>query len=85
MYRRQPAVAEALLACLTDMTIAYLRAQVGAGVQAVQLFDSWVGVLGPYDYEVVVAPHMRAIFDAVRALGVPSIHFATGPRASCRC
>jgi uroporphyrinogen decarboxylase len=60
------------------MTVAYLSAQVAAGVQAVQLFDSWVGVLGPYDYERHVAPRMRRLFEGLRPLGVPVIHFGTG-------
>jgi uroporphyrinogen decarboxylase len=60
---------------LTTMTIAYLDAQVEAGAQVVQLFDSWVGGLGPADYVTYVQPHVRAILDAV---DVPTIHFGTG-------
>jgi uroporphyrinogen decarboxylase len=63
---------------LTTMTIAYLRAQVEAGVQAVQVFDSWIGALGPFDYERAVAPHMRRLFIALGNLDVPTIHFGTG-------
>jgi uroporphyrinogen decarboxylase len=67
-----------LMARLTDATVAYLAAQVGAGAQAVQVFDSWVGALGPRDYERAVLPHMRRVFDGLRPLGVPAIHFGTG-------
>jgi uroporphyrinogen decarboxylase len=73
-----PAVADALLGRLADMGLAYLRAQVGAGVQAVQLFDSWAGALGPADYRRVVAPHTRHVIDGLADLGVPVIHFSTG-------
>jgi uroporphyrinogen decarboxylase len=55
---------------------AYLNAQIEAGCQAVQLFDSWVGCLSPTDYETYVLPHTRAVFDELPA-GVPSIHFGT--------
>lgn len=55
---------------------AYLNAQIEAGCQAVQLFDSWVGCLSPGDYETYVLPHTRAVFDALPA-GIPSIHFGT--------
>jgi uroporphyrinogen decarboxylase len=74
----RPAVADALLAALADLSIAYLGAQVAAGVQAAQLFDSWAGALSPDLYRRAVAPHSRRILDAVRALGVPAIHFTTG-------
>jgi uroporphyrinogen decarboxylase len=57
---------------------AYLIAQVRAGAQVVQLFDSWVGCLNPSDYRDYVLPHARKIFTALRAVGVPSIHFGTG-------
>jgi uroporphyrinogen decarboxylase len=73
-----PALAADLFDRLTTMTIAYLRSQVDAGVQAVQVFDSWIGALGPFDYERAVAPHMRRLFDALAGLGVPTIHFGTG-------
>jgi uroporphyrinogen decarboxylase len=55
----------------------YLNAQIAAGAQAVQLFDSWVGCLGPADYRRFVLPHSRAIFEGL-APGVPAIHFAAG-------
>ena len=56
----------------------YLTAQVQAGVQAVQLFDSWVGALSPLDYSEFALPHSQKIFDALRPLDVPTLHFGTG-------
>jgi uroporphyrinogen decarboxylase len=67
-----------LMETLTEVTIRYLRAQVAAGVQVVQLFDSWMGDLGRREYEAAVLPWSRRIFEAVRATGVPTIHFGTG-------
>jgi uroporphyrinogen decarboxylase len=55
----------------------YLTAQVGAGVSAVQLFDSWAGALAVEDYEGRILPHTRSIFDALKSAGVPRIHFGT--------
>src|SRR5687767_13066855 len=56
----------------------YGIAQHEAGASAVQVFDSWAGSLSPEDYEELVFPHMRAMFDAMDAAGVPTIHFYTG-------
>ena len=67
------------LAALLAATVAdYLRAQVEAGAQAVQLFDSWIGALDEADYREFVLPHVRRIFDSVSDLDVPKIHFGTG-------
>src|SRR5437016_11721641 len=73
-----PALWHALLGRLADITISFLRIQVAAGASAVQLFDSWVGVLSPGDYAAAVLPHSRRIFDALAGLGVPRIHFGVG-------
>jgi uroporphyrinogen decarboxylase len=78
MMHRQPRTWQELMDVLTDMTIRYLRAQIDAGVQALQLFDSWAGCLSPADYRRFVLPYTRRIFDALRAAAVPSIHFGTG-------
>ena len=78
LMHAEPETWRALLDVLVDTTIAYLTAQVAAGVQAVQVFDSWVGGLSPLDYERRIAPWMRRLFDAVATLGVPAIHFGTG-------
>jgi uroporphyrinogen decarboxylase len=67
-----------LMETLTEVTIRYLRAQVEAGVQVVQLFDSWMGDLARADYERSVLPYVRRIFDGVRDMGVPTITFGTG-------
>jgi uroporphyrinogen decarboxylase len=55
----------------------YMNAQIAAGAQAVQLFDSWVGCLSPEDYREFVLPHTRAVIDNITP-GVPVIHFGTG-------
>ena len=75
LMHAEPAAWASLMDRLAEMTLAYLGAQVAAGVQAVQVFDSWVGALGPADYRRSVAPWMRRIFDGLRPLGVPTIHF----------
>lgn len=56
----------------------YLTAQIRAGAQAVQLFDSWVGALSPMDYEAFVLPYSQKVLAAAQATGVPVIHFGTG-------
>jgi len=58
----------------------YLNAQIEAGAQAVQLFDSWVGCLSPDDYREFVLPHSRAVIQGVKT-GVPVLHFGTGTGA----
>jgi uroporphyrinogen decarboxylase len=63
---------------LATVAADYLKAQVEAGVQVVQVFDSWVGALSPADYQEFVQPHVRTIFDALAVVGVPAIHFGTG-------
>ncbi len=73
----QPEAFDRLLDKLARAMSGYLTAQVAAGAQAVQLFDSWVGALALEDYVERVAPHTRAIFDALRPLNVPRIHFGT--------
>lgn len=63
---------------LSDIVIAYMRAQVEAGAQALQLFDSWVGCLSPQDYETFVFPYSKRILSALEGTGVPRIHFGVG-------
>jgi uroporphyrinogen decarboxylase len=75
----EPAAWHELMRRLSTMVVAYLRAQVDAGAEVLQLFDSWVGGLGPDDYATYVQPHVRSIFDALR--DVPTIHFGTGTSA----
>lgn len=74
----EPLVWAKLMEKLAEVVRLYLRAQVAAGAQAVQLFDSWVGALAPEDYATSVAPHVRHILQDVMTLGVPVIHFGTG-------
>jgi uroporphyrinogen decarboxylase len=66
----------ALMEKISDVLIRYLNAQIRAGVQAVQFFDSWVGCLSPTDYEEYVLPHSKRVIDGVDK-SVPLIHFAT--------
>ena len=74
----QPEVWHALMDKLTEVVSRYLVAQIQAGVDVVQLFDSWVGVLGPSVYRQYVQPYSQRIFEAVKRAGAPSIHFGTG-------
>jgi len=73
-----PQLWNALLRRLADITISFLQIQVAAGAAAVQLFDSWAGMVGPDDYRRAVLPHSRRIFSALAASGVPRIHFGVG-------
>jgi uroporphyrinogen decarboxylase len=75
LFRREPAVWDELMRKLTAVTIDYLKAQIEAGAQAIELFDSWAGTLTPAEYERHVLPWSRQIFDALRPTGVPTIHF----------
>src|SRR5207253_452669 len=75
MYR-DPGAWDALMTILVDATALYLNAQADAGAQVVQIFDSWVGTLGPDDYRRFVQPHMRRLFAALSP-DVPAIHFGT--------
>jgi uroporphyrinogen decarboxylase len=77
MYR-EPAAWHALLERLADAVGDYLAAQAEAGAQALQLFDSWVGLLTPADYREYVLPHSARVFARVRErTAVPLIHFGT--------
>jgi uroporphyrinogen decarboxylase len=70
----------AMMSLIAASLVKYLNAQIDAGAQAVQLFDSWVGCLSPDDYREFVLPHTRAVIQGVKA-GVPVIHFGTGTAA----
>jgi uroporphyrinogen decarboxylase len=67
-----------LMARLADAVAGFLLAQIAAGAQAVQLFDSWVGALSPDDYAEYAHPYTKRIFAALADRGVPRIHFGTG-------
>jgi uroporphyrinogen decarboxylase len=81
----EPVAFARLMERLSRMTADWLVAQVQAGADVVQLFDSWVGWLGPDDYRAYVLPHMPVIFDAVRAAGAPSIHFGVDNGGLLEC
>jgi uroporphyrinogen decarboxylase len=70
----------AMMSLISRGLIKYLNAQIEAGAQAVQLFDSWVGALGPDDYREYVLPHTRDVIRGVTP-GTPVIHFGTGTSA----
>ncbi len=74
----QPGTWHALMNKLTEVVSRYLVAQVEAGVDVVQVFDSWVGALGPGAYKRFVQPYTQRVFEAVKQTGTPSIHFGTG-------
>jgi uroporphyrinogen decarboxylase len=63
---------------LGDIAGDFLLAQIDAGVDAVQVFDSWVGALNARDYREFILPHTRRIFEAIARRDVPAIHFGVG-------
>src|SRR5208337_4851141 len=67
-----------LMGKLVDVLGPFAILQVASGARAIQVFDSWVGALGPDDYVRYVAPYSRALIERSRATGVPVIHFGTG-------
>ncbi|NLV79260.1 MAG: uroporphyrinogen decarboxylase [Rhodococcus sp.] len=78
LMHADPQTWHTLLGKLTDITVAFLRAQLTAGVDAVQLFDSWAGALSLADYREYVLPHSQRVFAEVQAAAVPRIHFGVG-------
>jgi uroporphyrinogen decarboxylase len=78
MMYGNPELWHALMGRLTDIAIGFLKVQAEAGASAVQLFDSWVGVVSPEDYRHAILPHTSRIFEALAATGVPRIHFGVG-------
>lgn len=75
MMYQNPGLFKALMGKITATVVEYLSAQINAGAQAVQLFDSWAGILAPYDYENVIFPHVKAAIKALRKFDVPVIYF----------
>jgi uroporphyrinogen decarboxylase len=78
LMHAEPETWNALMRVLGSGVSAYLVAQVQAGAQAVQVFDSWAGALDPEDYTRFVLPTMREIFGELAGLGIPRIHFGVG-------
>jgi len=77
MMFSEPDTWNALMNKLVDVLSGYLAAQVKAGADALQIFDSWVGCLAPRDYETFVLPHSRKLLGNLEGLDVPVIHFGT--------
>ncbi len=77
MMYQEPKVWAMLMNKLARVVADYLKSQIKAGAQAVQLFDSWVGCLSPGDYQEYVLPYSRQVIEALKGQGVPIIHFGT--------
>jgi len=75
MMFADPSTWHALMDVLADLTIDFLRVQLDAGVDAIQLFDSWAGTLSLADYRTYVLPHSTRVFAALAEFGVPMTHF----------
>ncbi|WP_375489495.1 uroporphyrinogen decarboxylase, partial [uncultured Mycobacterium sp.] len=78
MMLADPDTWHALMGKLADLTIAFLRVQLDAGVDAIQVFDSWAGTLSLADYRQHVLPHSARVFAALADYGVPMTHFGVG-------
>ncbi len=78
MMYRDETLWRRLMGKLVDVLGAFGVLQVAAGARIIQVFDSWVGALGPDDYVRYVAPYSRALIERIRSAGVPVIHFGTG-------
>ena len=78
MMYSAPQIWHAFMDKLSTALAEYVMAQIRAGAQAVQLFDSWVGALSPMDYETFVLPYSKKVLDAAYTMEVPVIHFGTG-------
>jgi len=74
MYQ-EPGLYAALMDKITDTVICYLNAQIAAGAQAVQVFDTWGGILSPGDYETFDLPYTRRVIEGLNREGVPVIHY----------
>ncbi|OLC52347.1 MAG: uroporphyrinogen decarboxylase [Chloroflexi bacterium 13_1_40CM_4_68_4] len=78
MLQGEPALWSRLMDTLVEVLARYLRAQIASGVDVVQVFDSWAGVLSTEDYARSVLPWTARVFGSLAGSGVPRIHFATG-------
>jgi uroporphyrinogen decarboxylase len=78
MMLGEPETWHALMTALTDVTIAFLQVQLAAGVDAIQVFDSWAGTLSLADYRSYVLPHSKRVFATLAGERVPMTHFGVG-------
>ncbi|EPQ75804.1 uroporphyrinogen decarboxylase [Mycobacterium marinum] len=78
MMLAEPATWHALMTKLTDLTIEFLLGQIRAGVDAIQVFDSWAGMLSLADYRQYALPHSARVFATLAEHGVPMTHFGVG-------
>ncbi len=78
MMLGEPQTWHALMSALTDVTIAFLQLQIDAGVDAIQVFDSWAGTLSLADYTEYVFPHSARVFATLAPAGIPMTHFGVG-------
>lgn len=76
MMFTQPELFHALMGKITQATILYLQAQARAGAQALQIFDSWAGILAPCDFEVFALPYVKRIIASLQEFDIPIIYFA---------
>jgi uroporphyrinogen decarboxylase len=76
MMFTNPELFHNLMSKITDATILYLEAQARAGAQALQLFDSWAGILAPCDFEVFALPYVQKILQSLKKFNIPLIYFA---------
>ncbi|MGI6064949.1 MAG: uroporphyrinogen decarboxylase [Bacillota bacterium] len=76
-----PKVWHSLMDKVSQVLVKYLRAQIAAGAQAVQVFDSWVGTLNKEDYRQFVMPYSQKLISSIADMGVPVIHFANNGAA----
>jgi len=75
MMFESPSLFSLLMDLITEVTISYLRAQIEAGVQAIQIFDTWAGILTKEDYNKYAFPYVSCIFRGLEGLGIPGIYF----------
>jgi uroporphyrinogen decarboxylase len=78
MMAEAPEAWALLMEKVCRVIVDYLRMQVRAGAQALQIFDSWVGCMSPADYEEYIFPYTKRVFDELKDIGVPVINFSTG-------
>jgi uroporphyrinogen decarboxylase len=78
MMYAEPEIYQALMEKITTMDMEYLNAQIKAGAQAIQIFDTWGGMLSPADYERYVLPYTQRLINGLNRTNVPVIHFVKG-------